>query len=95
VSARTSPVDPRQEALAHAAVGLCNDALNEWIAATHGQAGGPLTCALAAQLMPRVLAVFLRKHGVDPVQVEGMLEVAADMAGHCGLSAHEVQGGAS
>ena len=91
----SDPVDPSHEALAHAAVGLCNDALNEWVQVTRGEAGGPLTCALAAQLMPKVLAVFLRKHGVSPAQVEGMLELAAEMADHCGLTAREEKGGAS
>jgi hypothetical protein len=91
----SDPVDPKHAALAYEAVAMCNDALNQWIAATRDQPGAPLTCALAAQLMPRVLAVFLREHGVDPVQVEGMLELAAEMADHCGLSAREVKGGAS
>lgn len=85
--------DPKHVALAYEAVALCSDSLNRWIAETRGTAGGPLTCALAAHLMPRVLAAFLRKHGVSHEQVEDMLEIAADMAEHCGLAVQEVKEG--
>lgn len=76
--------DPKDHAIAVHALKLCNDVLDAWTDGPLRQEGGLLACALAAELMPRVLSVFLSKH-MDPAMVESLREAAQDMAECCGL----------
>lgn len=71
-----------REAMAHAAVSLCNEAMQQWVQSTINLEGGPLTCALAACLMPKGVENILSKH-IGEVDAARIMEKARGIAQHC------------